>query len=298
MKLGVSLPLTDIGGDPGVIKGFAQSAEGLGYEYLAAADHVLGVNEESRPNWGNRNTSDDCFHDPFVLFGFLSACTERIGFSTQVLILPQRQAALVAKQAACLDVLSGGRFRFGIGIGWNEAEYISLNENFKNRGRRSVEQIEVMKALWSNQHATFDGKWHHLDDLGINPLPLSRSIPLWFGGHQDATLRRIAKYGDGWIMIAWSPGDEALLHFETLRNYVHKEGRNAEDVGIEVWVSASGTPDDWREEIDFWKKAGVSHVCLNNTFSRYQHTRIQGNTLEAHMEAMKLYRDSVSDLVK
>ena len=177
MRLGITLPLTDIQGDPATVRDFAQAAEGLGYHHLGAPDHVLGVNVASRPDWGNRNTSKDFFHDPFVMFGFLSACTRRIEFSTQVMILPQRQTALVAKQAACLDVLSGGRFRFGIGIGWNPVEYVGLNESFKNRGKRSEEQVAVLRALWASQHVTFKGKWHTIDDAGINPLPTARRIP-------------------------------------------------------------------------------------------------------------------------
>ena len=134
MKIGITLPLVDIGGEPATVRDFAQAAEGLGYQHLGAPDHVLGANIANRPDWGNRNTSKDLFHDPFVMFGFLAACTKSIGFSTQVLILAQRQTALVAKQAACLDVLSGGRFRLGVGVGWNPVEFVGLNENFKDRG--------------------------------------------------------------------------------------------------------------------------------------------------------------------
>ena len=206
MKLGITLPLTDIQGDPATVRDFAQAAEALGYHHLGAPDHVLGVNVASRPDWGARNTSKDFFHDPFVMFGFLSACTKTIEFSTQVMILAQRQTALVAKQAASLDVLSGGRFRFGIGVGWNPVEYVGLNEDFHNRGKRSEEQVQVLRALWAEPHVTFKGQWHTIDDAGINPLPTRRTIPLWFGGHEDVTLRRIAKWGDGWIMLAHPAG--------------------------------------------------------------------------------------------
>src|SRR5256714_14533320 len=191
MKLGITLPLIDIKGDPATVRDFAQAAEALGYHHLGAPDHVLGVNVASRPDWGARNTSKDFFHDPFVMFGFLSGCTQRIGFSTQVLILAQRQTALVAKQAASLDVLSGGRFRLGIGIGWNPVEYVGLNESFKNRGKRSEEQVQVMRALWAEPPVTFQGQGHSIEDAGIKSLPTGRKIPLWFGGHEDATLRRI-----------------------------------------------------------------------------------------------------------
>ena len=148
---------------------------------------MLGVNAASRPGW-DRNTNDDLFHDPFVLFGYLAGCTNKLGFSTGVLILPQRQTALVAKQAACLDVLCGGRFRLGIGVGWNEVEFVGLNENFHNRGRRSEEQVQVMQALWAEPHVSFKGRWHTIEDAGINPRPASGKVPVWFGGHHERTL--------------------------------------------------------------------------------------------------------------
>jgi len=298
MQLGVALPLTDIGGEPAVVRDFAQAAEACGYDHLAAADHVLGANVENRPDWGDRNTSADLFHDPFVLFGFLAGCTDRIGFSTQVLILPQRQAALVAKQAACLDVLCGGRFRLGVGVGWNPVEYVALNEDFSTRGRRSEEQVEVMQQLWAEPHVSFAGSWHRIDDAGINPLPRERRIPLWFGGHEDVTLRRIAKWGDGWIMLAYPPDETATAAFATLRGHVAAAGRDADSVGIEVWTSTAGDdPEAWRDEVRFWKGAGVSHVTLNNTFGRLHHRRIDGRSIDAHTTAMQRYREAVADLL-
>jgi probable F420-dependent oxidoreductase len=298
MHLGIALPLVDIHGEPSTVRDFAQAAEGLGYHHLGAPDHVLGANVANRPDWGNRNTSKDFFHDPFVLFGFLSACTRTIGFSTQVLILAQRQTALVAKQVASLDVLSGGRFRFGIGVGWNPIEFVGLNENFHNRGKRSEEQVEVMNALWRDQHVIFKGKWHTIEDAGINPRPKAGKIPLWFGGHADVTLRRTAKWGDGWIMLAHARGKEAETAFETLRNYVKEEGRDPRDVGLEVWVStAEGGPDDWRNEFEYWKSVGVTHVTLNSTYARGPHKRIAGKTMADHLKAMKDYHAAVKDLV-
>lgn len=298
MKLGITLPLIDIKGDPATVRDFAQAAEAIGYHGLAAPDHVLGVNVASRPDWGQRNTSQDFFHDPFVLFAFLSACTARIEFSTQVMILAQRQTALVAKQAASLDVLSQGRFRFGVGIGWNPVEFTGLNENFKNRGKRSEEQIQVLKALWAEPHVTFKGAYHTIDDAGINPLPVRRSIPLWLGGHEDVTLRRIAKWGDGWIMLAHPLGDEARAAFDTLRGYAKAEGRDAGQIGLEVWVSAAeGTPDDWRRAVQGWKDLGVTHVTLNNVYARGPHKRIAGRTVDDHMTAMRDYHAAVKDLL-
>jgi probable F420-dependent oxidoreductase len=298
MELGITLPLIDIGGDPATIRIFAQAAEAAGYDHLAAPDHVLGVNVASRPDWGDRNTSADLFHDPFVLFGFLSGCTTRIGFSTQVLILPQRQTVLVAKQAASLDVLCGGRFRLGVGIGWNEVEFVGLNEDFHNRGRRSEEQVQVMQALWAEPHVSFKGRWHEIDDAGINPLPTRRRVPIWFGGHHDLTLRRIAKWGDGWMMLAYPADDSAKAAFASLRAYAEQEGRDPASLGIEVWVS-TGTGDEatWREEFKFWKNAGVTHITLNSAYQRNHHQRIASRSLQGHLAALHRYRDAVGDLL-
>ena len=299
MKLGVALPIVDIGGEPDAIRDFAQAAEGIGYQGIAAPDHVLGVNVASRPEWTQgRARSTDLYHDPFVLFGFLAGCTGIADFSTQVLILPQRQTVLVAKQAASLDVLSGGRFRFGIGVGWNPVEFVGLNENFHNRGRRQEEQVRVMKALWAEPHVKLEGQWHTIEDAGINPLPTRRSIPVWFGGHADATLRRIAEMGDGWMMLAHAKGAEAESAFAKLRRYVEERGRDPHAIGLEVWVStAEGGPEDWRKEFQYWQGVGVTHVTVNNTFARGPHRRIAGRTLADHLQAMKQYFAAVADLL-
>jgi len=295
MQLGALVPLGDIGGEPSVVRDFAQNVEAVGYDFLEAPDHVLGVNAASRPGW-DRNDNDDLFHDPFVLFGFLTGCTSKLGFSTGVLILPQRQTVLVAKQAASLDVLCGGRFRLGVGVGWNEVEYIGLNENFKNRGRRSEEQVQVMQALWANPHVAFKGKYHTIDDAGINPRPSSGRVPVWYGGHHDLTLPRIAKWGDGWMPNAYPPDDTALAIFEKLRSLTREAGREPSAVGIEVWTSCgSGTPADWKKEAQFWKQAGASHLCLTTTFNRRTHRRIAGTTMADHLAALRNYRDAVGE---
>jgi probable F420-dependent oxidoreductase len=294
MQLGALLPLGDIGGDPGVVRDFAQMAETIGYDFLEAPDHVLGVNAASRPGW-DRNTSEDLFHDPFVLFGYLAGCTTKLGFSTGVLILPQRQTALVAKQAASLDVLCGGRFRLGIGVGWNEVEFTGLNENFHNRGRRSEEQVQVMQALWAAPHVTFNGKWHTIEDAGINPRPASGKVPVWFGGHHERTIERIAKFGDGWMPNAYPPDQSALEIFARLRSLTEAAGRDPAKVGIEVWVAmGSGAEADWADEARFWKQAGATHLCLTTTFNRRHHKRIAGHTMADHLAALRRYHAAVA----
>src|SRR6476660_8565363 len=230
MQLGTLLPLGDIGGDPAVVREYAQTAESLGYDFVEAPDHVLGASEASAPEPGR--TGAGLYHDPFVLFGYLAGCTTKLGFSTGVRILPQRQTVLVAKQAACLDVLCGGRFRLGIGVGWNEVEFTGLNENFHNRGRRSEEQVQVMQALWAEPHVKFKGKWHTIEDAGINPRPGSGRVKLWYGGHAEVTLRRVIKWGDGWMPLAYGPGEEARAAFDQLRRLAEAAGRDPATIGI------------------------------------------------------------------
>lgn len=299
MILGVALPVidADIGGNPAAIREFAQTAEAIGYQDLSAPDHVLGVNVASRPGW-DRNTSADLFQDPFVLFGFLAGCTQTIGFSSQVLILAQRQAALVAKQAACLDALCSGRFRLGIGVGWNAAEFTALNEDFHNRGRRSEEQVAVMQALWAAPHVTFAGKYHVVEDAGINPRPAAGKIPIWFGGHADVTMRRVAKWGDGWMPLDYAPGEPARQAIDQLRRYVAAEGRDPDSIGIDTRVTVGiGEEKDWRDTVRFWQSCGVSHLTLGTYSGRGHLRRIPGRSLGDHLAAIKRYWNAVSDLL-
>ena len=248
MQLGASLPVADIGTGPTVLRSY---------------------------------------HDPFVLFGFLSGCTQRIGFAVGVLILAQRQAVLVAKQAASLDVLCGGRFRLGIGVGWNEVEFIGLNENFRNRGKRSEEQVRVMQALWAEPHVSFAGDFHRIDDAGINPRPASGRVPIWYGGHADATFRRAAKYGDGFMPLAYPPNDTALTAFDKLRRMTREVGRDPARMGIEVWVSlGGGNEHDWRREF-----------AAHTTYVSGHHKRIDGRSAAEHLAAITRYRAAVADLL-
>ena len=198
MQLGAIFPQTEIGADPAGVRDFAQAAEDLGYEHLLVFDHVLGADASKRESWERPYSSVDMFHEPFVLFGYLGAITQKLEFVTGVLILGQRQTALVAKQAAEVDVLTGGRLRLGIGVGWNDVEYEGLNEDFTNRGRRSAEQIEVMRLLWTQEVVDYHGRYHNITHAGINPRP-AKSIPVWFGGGAPQVVRRIGRMGDGWF---------------------------------------------------------------------------------------------------
>ena len=298
MQLGASLPVADIGTGAAVVRDYAQTVEGLGFDYLQAPDHVLGANPATVTGAVRVGTTENAYHDPFVLFGFVAGCTHRIGFAPGVLILAQRQAVLVAKQAASLHELSGGRLRLGVGVGWNEIEFVGLNETFSNRGRRSEEQVRVMQALWSQPHVNFKGQYHTLNDAGINPRPPGGRVPVWFGGHAEATFRRTAKYGDGFMPLAYPANDSALAAFEKLRAMIREEGRDPSSVGIEVWVSPGiGNEEDWCREVAFWKKAGVTHVTAHTTYVSKHHKRIAGRSAADHISAITRFQAAVRDLL-
>jgi probable F420-dependent oxidoreductase len=271
MKVGVVYPQTELGQDPTAIRDYAQTAEGMGFSHIMAYEHVLGANPKRTGGWQGPYTHQHAFMEPFVLFSFLAGQTHKIGFTTGILILPQRQAVLVAKQAACLDVLSGGRLRLGVGLGWNEVEYTALNQEFHNRGRRIEEQIEVMRLLWKNPLVDFKGRWHQILDAGLNPMPLASSIPVWFGGHADRVLERAARLGDGWMPNYRSPA-EALPALEKLDQYLARTGRArtqpgaAENggFGLEARIPyGAGDPEDWQSLIDGWRNLAVTHISFN-----------------------------------
>ena len=286
MKLGVVFPQTEIGNDPGAIIEYAQAAEGMGYNHVIAFDHVLGANAESRPGWSGAYRHTDAFHEPFVLYGFLAGHTTTLELVTAVIILPQRQTALVAKQAAAVDVLSGGRLRLGIGVGWNPVEYEALGENFHDRGRRSEEQIDLMRQLWTNDLITYEGRWHKVTDAGLNPLPVQRPIPVWFGGAAPQTLRRVATMGDGWFPL-FRPDDRGRELVESMREQSQAAGRDPASIGVESWVSIrDSSEDDWRQAVDTWRELGATHISVNTMNAGIQ-------SPQGHIEAIQRFKEVV-----
>jgi probable F420-dependent oxidoreductase len=260
MRVGVVFPQTEIGSDPAAIRDFAQAAEGMGYHHLLAYDHIVGANPASYPDTKLIYTHESAFHELFVLFGYLAGQTERIELFSGILILPQRQTVLVAKQAAEVDVLSGGRLRLGVAVGWNPVEFEAQGEDFSNRGQRIEEQIEVMRALWTQDLVTYQGKWHRITDAGINPRPVQGSIPIWFGGGAPAVMRRVGQIGDGWIPFL--PADatgEAMI--EEMHGHARDAGRDPADIKIECMIQMrEGTPDDWAKKISTYRDMGVSYI--------------------------------------
>lgn len=263
MQIGAVFPQTEFGNDPVAIRDYAQTVEGLGYTHVLAYDHVLGANPNRPGGWQGPYTYKTPFHEPFLLFSFMAAVTQKLGFATGIIILPQRQTALVAKQAATLDVLSGGRLRLGIGIGWNEVEYAALGENFHNRGKRIEEQVALLQRLWTEPLVTFAGQWHTVPDAGLNPLPVQQPIPIWFGGHAEAVMRRIARSGAGWMPNFRSVAD-AQPTLELLDRFLDEAGRSRAEIGLEPRLNyGDGNPDRWRAVLDEWQAAGATHFSVN-----------------------------------
>ena len=292
MKIGAVFPHYEIGHDPVVIRDWAQTAEGLGYSHIVAYDHVLGaVHADRDPKlWGPYN-EHDTFHEPFVLFGHLAACTARVELVTGVIILPQRQTALVAKQAAQVDILSCGRLRLGVGTGWNYVEYDSLNENFADRGRRQEEQVAVLRELWANPVIDYSGDHHRIDRAGIKPLP-GRRIPIWFGGFSPVAFRRAARIGDGFIF-----GSGNRQNFEavaTVRRELENNGRDPGEFGIEALLTYQAGADKWRGQVEAWVDAGADYVAMRAMAMRGQSEGLPSP--QAHIDALRTYWEVVGDL--
>ncbi len=294
MQLGSLLPLGDIGGEPAVMREYAEAAEGIGFDFIEALD-ARRRNAASRPGWGS-NTSVDLFHDPSALFGYLAGgVTRKLGFSTGVLHLAQRQAALVAKQAACLDVLCGGRFRLGVGVGWNEAEFVGLNENFP-QSRPPLRGAGAGDAGAGPARMSASPVGTTIEDaVGIN-LRLKSGVPVWFGGHHERTLDCASPtWGDGWMPNACTMPTGSAPTSSLTPPYRSRRPRPGE-VGIEVWTSmGSGTEADWAKEAKFWKSAGATHLCLTTTFHRRHHHRLAGTSMTDHVAALKRYHTAVAD---
>jgi probable F420-dependent oxidoreductase len=286
MKIGVVYPQTEYGSDPIAIRDYAQTAEGLGYSHILAYDHVVGANPDRPGGWKGPYTYLTPFHEPFTLFAYMAGVTEAIGFTTGIIILPQRQAVLVAKQAATLDVLSGGRLRVGVGLGWNEVEYISLGEDFHTRGRRIEEQVQLMRELWTRPLVSFSGRWHTIPDAGINPLPVQRPIPVWFGGHAEPALRRIARLADGW-MPNYRSAAEAGPALELLERTLSEAGRDREGLGLEARIPyGEGDPDTWEALIRDWTVIGATHFTINTMGAGFE-------TSARHLDALRKFAGAV-----
>ena len=294
MEVGVIFPQTEIEPDPLAIKDFAQAAEDMGYAYIFIADHVLGADPAHHDFPALRTYNHkSVVHETMTLMGYLSAITEQVGLATGILILPQRQTVLVAKQAAEVDVLSGGRLRLGIGVGWNSVEFEALGEDFHNRGARSAEQIEVMRALWTQEVVDYHGKWHNISHAGLNPLPVQRPIPVFLGAGSSATptiaepvLKRVARIADGWCPN-FGPDERGRAYVEKVHGYMLEMGRDSDKLQLDGRLRTSGKqPEDWIDEAKAWDELGATYLSIENRQSGL-------TTAGQHIEAMRRFKETI-----
>ena len=281
MQLNAQFPTRYIGNDPAKIRDWAQAAEDLGFATIEVADHVYGA--AARGDWKPTYDETEHFHETFTTLAFLAACTKTITLSSGVLILPQRQTGVVAKQAAEVDVLSGGRMRLGIGVGWNHIEYEALEADWKTRGAKQAEQVEVLRLLWTEKLVTYKGRFHDLESVNILPGPVNKSIPVWFGGSADAVIKRAARIGDGWMPIM-PPDEKAAAGLETLRRHLKDFGRDPDSFPIEAWLRSNVMdPQAWAAGANAWKALGASQIMLYPMFPV--------KTFEDHIDILQRFTD-------
>ena len=276
MKIGAAYPSTEVAGDPDAVRTFVREIEALGYDHIMAYDHVLKAPHEGRePKLNGPYTEKDSFPDPFVLFSFMAGLTDRLGFATGVLVLPQRQTALVAQQAADVDLMSRERLRLGVGIGWNYVEYDGLGQDFHTRAKRIEEQIELLRRLWTEPVVSFEGRFDRIDRAGINPRP-RRPVPIWLGGWSEPAFVRGARLGDGFIFAA--PAAGALESWDRVRHHLGRFGRSEEDYGRELLAIFARDPQETADTLRIWRDAGGTQGCAHST------ARGLGNDINAHIE--------------
>jgi probable F420-dependent oxidoreductase len=286
MKSGVVFPQTEIGSDPQQVRDYILAVEDMGFDYMLAYDHVIGANPDRPGGWTGPYTHQSQFHEILTLFAYGAAITRNLEFVSGILILPQRQTALVAKQTAQIDILSGGCLRLGVAVGWNQVEMESLGENFNNRGKRIEEQIEVLRLLWTQELVTFNGKYHKLDSVGINPLPIQRPIPIWFGGYADVVLERMARLGDGWM-----PGigslEQAQQEVDKVKRLLEANGRSYENFGVDVRLSINRhSESEWQNLIAAWEKLGATHIGMNTMGAGY-------TSLDEHLATLRKFKNVI-----
>ena len=261
MHIGVTLPQTEIGGAVADLRTYAEGVEQLGYDHLVAYEHVVGADPAVYTDWSGPYDIDSTFHEPFVLLGYLAGIT-KLELAPAVIILPQRQTALVAKQAAEVDLLAEGRFRLGIGLGWNEVEYEALGQDFSTRGRRMDEQVALLRRYWTERSITFEGEFDRVTGAGIAPLPLQRPIPLWFGGGSKPAFRRMGRLADGWLPMM-TPGPELDEAMATIAASAEAAGRDPQTIGMEGRITWGGDLDQVKLEAEQWRALGATHVSIN-----------------------------------
>jgi len=262
VRVGVVFPQTEIGADVGAVRAYVQRVEELGYRHVLAYDHVLGADPAVHPGWRGPYDLTTTFHEPFVLFGYIAGVVTSLELVTGIIILPQRQTALVAKQAAEVDLLTHGRFRLGVGLGWNAVEYEALGQDFSTRGRRAEEQVELLRRLWTEPSVTIRGRFDRVTGAGLAPLPVQRPIPVWFGAQSERAYRRVGRLADGWFPQV-PPGPKLDQARSVVEQAAVEAGRDPVGLGMEGRASWRDDPGKLAEHAATWRQAGATHLSVN-----------------------------------
>ena len=261
MQIGVVFPQTELGPEADAVRAYGRRVEELGFRHVMAYDHVVGADPAVHRGWDGPYDVRTTFHEPLVMFGFLAALTS-LELVTGIIILPQRQTALAAKQAAEVDLLSGGRFRLGVGLGWNQVEYEALGQDFRTRGRRLEEQVTLMRRLWTEESVTHEGEFDRVTGAGLAPRPVQRPIPVWFGAQSERAYRRAGRLADGWFPQV-SPGPELDKAKEIVSAAAREAGRDPAQLGMEGRVSWRGDAAKLAGQAGRWQEAGATHLAVN-----------------------------------
>jgi probable F420-dependent oxidoreductase len=286
MKIGAVLPHNEIGTDPGAMKAYAQGIEALGMTHMLLYDHVLGADRNRPGGFEGPYDKDIAFHEPFTTFAFIAAVTEKIEMVSNVMILPQRQTALVAKQAAEVAILSNNRLRLGIGTGWNKVEYDALGVPFEQRGKRQEEQVELLRRLWTEDSLDYAGEFHRVELASINPRP-SAMIPIWFGGGVKKVLTRAATLGEGWMPLG-GPGAASAEMIAHLRAAREAAGKRWEDFGIQAQAMfKGGDPERWAKHAQGWRDLGATHLAIRTD-------SVGLSNVDEHLKCIETYVTAVS----
>lgn len=284
MNIGVVFPQTEIGSEPGAIREYAETVESLGFTHILAYDHVVGANTDVHTDWKGPYDLDSTFHEPMVLFGYLAGLTS-LELVTGIIILPQRQTALAAKQAAQVDILAAGRFRFGVGLGWNRVEYEALDQGFTTRGRRIEEQVALLRRLWTERSVTFAGRFDRITGAGLWPLPHQQPIPIWLGGQSDAAYKRMGRIADGWFPQV-PPGDRLDYALGIIAEAANRAGRDPSAIGMEGRVRWKGDANQVAEHTSRWREVGATHVSINTMGAGLSDVSAHLDALAAVAEAL------------